>query len=206
MVTTNAPATPWSPVSQRKAIREGDLMAEPVRLEIEVDEEHKATAESVLESMGFSWAEDGEGSAEGVVPQEHFGSLDDLFEAEKHDEEGEWVEWPSMPGFSTHVAGSLNIAVKSSAIENEYRAKKKLAPGVELSLPVKIDLMARALVRGGGVKGWRGLKTRDGEEVQFNEDNFVKMYRSKRYRDWVSDWVNHFAGIKRRTREEIRGN
>ena len=150
-----------------------------VRIEVDAPDNLDAEQMRVLDALGLS---DGEADFE-VSPSQQFDSLEDLLEAEQREDEGIEFEWPDLPGSKVLLAHPENAMLAYPQCEREVRAKHKVK--ADDPLPPNLIMKAAALSAfGRSVKGWN-LELA-GKPYEFNLVNFLRMWRRRRFRNFLA--------------------
>lgn len=117
-------------------------------------------------------------------PSRQYDRLDDLLEFERHQDEGFWVDWPAVKGARVLLAHPEAAGLAYPAKEREVRAKGKVREGADTPAPLIVKAAGLAAF-GRSVKGWELVL--DGRPLEFNQVNFLMMWRVRPFRNFIAD-------------------
>ena len=135
--------------------------------------------------------------------EEVFDSLGDLFAKEELEDEGTWFDWPAIPGARVHIAFFGNCNDKRIALERAYREKKQIPYSKALHPAVEEALYRDSMFKT-VVKGWE--ITDGGRVLEFNEKNYLRLMKTKRFRSFVMEKSSQLDEFRERDREESEKN
>lgn len=143
----------------------------------------------------------GRGQAGNPMDAGSFASVDELLDLERQELEGEWQECPLFPPGNRFLVAHSSAAVPvAQELERKYRAKKRLGPNEETGDNVKIELFHQACF-GTALKRWENVPGAGGRPYAWNQDNFRRLMRSRRFRQWFLDKANHLEMARKRAQE-----
>lgn len=148
--------------------------------------------------------------SESDSPAHGFEFIEELGEQEDYENLGRWVAWPAMKGASVLIAHLEGTFRKRERLEAEYRSASGLKPGDPLhkdparAAEIDEDLFRRSMY-GTSIKGWRGLRSRNGE-FPFTQDNFKAMISRREFRKFVLRHAREFEDHRIARNEAITGN